>query len=121
MGIDFLKSNIKNREKKANYIANNIKSNKSDRIRIIEVTEGGIYWRLNILVKYGRNQILNQLLQESVLISSWFPSIDFFFEGDRGTSRQHTPVSDKIGDQILNLWVSSQADDRYISSLLNKL
>lgn len=82
--------------------------------------EGDVYWRFNLLIEHGRNQILRELLADGLPISSWHPSADVFFR-QRQSEDLATPVSDRISGQILNLWVNSAVDSAYERTVTDKI
>lgn len=88
-------------------------------ITIFEPPEGSVYWRFNILLDRNRDKVLKILLEKKYKISSWYPSVDMFFESNRSNSQ--TPVSDRIGDTILNLWVNDEVDANYVKMISTEL
>jgi dTDP-4-amino-4,6-dideoxygalactose transaminase len=88
----------------------------TDIVETIALPEGAAPWRFNILVKKGRDTILRQLILQKKKISSWHPSVDHFLE-HRCKSGVDTPVSDWLGDIILNMWINDDVDDRYINNI----
>ena len=73
-------------------------------------------WRFNLFLKTGRNRIFNRLLASGFKISSWHPSVDVFFQ-DRKHSDVDTPVSDWVGEHILNIWIDQEIDDDYLKAV----
>lgn len=72
---------------------------------------GSVHWRLNLLFSSGRDRVLRGLLDRGLKASSWYPAVDLFFR-DRDARPWPLPVADRIGDQILNLWVDG-VDEAY--------
>jgi dTDP-4-amino-4,6-dideoxygalactose transaminase len=82
--------------------------------------QGSVHWRLNIFMENGRDELLRRLLMKRFKISSWFPPADLFFEEHHETTRE-TPVSDWVGDHVLNIWVNDEADDRYLAEIWREM
>ena len=78
-------------------------------ITIFSPPLGSVYWRLCLFVSNERDKILRELLSRGVRVSSWFPSVDLFFEGQR-ENRCLSVESDRSGSQMLNIWVDSSVD-----------
>ena len=89
-------------------------------ISTIKLPEGSVPWRTNLLIHKGRDQLLRSLIDNKYKISSWQPSADLFFE-DRSKEVIDTPVSDWLGDVILNLWCNQDADDTYINKVSSEI
>jgi dTDP-4-amino-4,6-dideoxygalactose transaminase len=89
-------------------------------ISTIKLPDGSVPWRTNILVNKRRDQVLRSLIDSQYKISSWQPSVDLFFE-DRCKVVVDTPVSDWLGDVILNLWSNQDADDKYIYKITSEI
>jgi dTDP-4-amino-4,6-dideoxygalactose transaminase len=110
--LDRLSEIVKRREEKALRATELLARSHSDWMQVHTPAEGSVYWRLNLFLCEGRDPILKSLLRESLPISSWFPPVEPFFEGVRAESIP-TPVSGRVGEQILNVWVNEQVDDDY--------
>ena len=115
LGMDMLDLNIEKRREKADYAADLFLQNNHN-IKIHEPLYGSVFWRLNLFILDTRNKILEEILHQSLPIGSWFPPVDLFFEGKRSVD-DIMPVSDKIGDQILNVLVNDQVDRSYYDKL----
>ena len=85
-------------------------------IHLFDFPDGSVPWRCNLLVDNNRDQLLNSLLNEQLKISSWYPSVDLFFER-RSQSLVETPISDEISSKILNVWVNESVDESYLSAV----
>lgn len=81
--------------------------------------DGGIFWRFNLFLKSGRDNLLRTLLAEGFKVSSWYPRIDLFM--DAVNTNQKFPVADRIGNEILNLWVNSEVDDNYVEQISSRI
>ena len=68
----------------------------------------------------NRDQLLNSLLNEQLKISSWYPSVDLFFER-RSQSLVETPISDEISSKILNVWINESVDESYLSAVSGRI
>ena len=80
---------------------------------------GSVDWRFNFFID-NRDALLKLLLTGEFKVSSWFPSVDLFFE-NREISKIETNVSDRVGDRIINLWVNDDADTDYIQAVSKKI
>jgi len=111
--LDDLPAKLEQRRTKATRLAERLKN-----IPLIKVVEHGpndVYWRLNLIVVERRDELLRMLLDEHFPVSSWQPSVDLFMEPVPRQSK--TPISDEIGEKIINLWVNDQVDDDYIDNI----
>lgn len=81
---------------------------------------GDVYWRFNLLIEKHRDRILKKMLRDQLPVSSWHPPTDIFFHA-RKSEDSETPVCDKIGEQILNLWVNDAVDDEYPETVTRKI
>ena len=114
--LEQLEYNITSRQKKAERFFDELSFN-SEIIPLIH-QQGDVYWRFNILFKHSRDRILKRLLAYGLPISSWHPSVDIFFR-NRSLMNQETPISDRIGKQILNLWVNDTVDQNYEATVIS--
>lgn len=72
--------------------------------------QGSVFWRFNLLLEHNRDEIFKLLLSKKLPVSTWYPNIEpFFYE----TSKYSLPVTEKVGSQILNLWVNDEVDENY--------
>ncbi len=85
-------------------------------LHVCRPPEGSVPWRLNALLPNGRDSVLKHLLSQGVKISSWFPPVDQFFR-ERDPTSHPTPVSDRVGAQILNFWVNEEVDADYCETV----
>jgi hypothetical protein len=67
----------------------------------------------------NRDIALKALHNEGLHASSWHPPASDFW-GDFNFSL-NTPVSVKIGNKILNLWIDEEHNDTYLSSSIKTL
>ncbi|WP_459866710.1 DegT/DnrJ/EryC1/StrS family aminotransferase [Endothiovibrio diazotrophicus] len=88
-------------------------------VRAVEHSPGDTYWRLNVMVERGRDALFRHLLDQRYPISSWQPSVDRFLEPAGRWAE--TPVSDRVGDTILNLWVNDQVDEAYMTRIIDEI
>ncbi len=114
-----LQNNIARRNEKARLFHEIFDSRGGGEIISFMPPDGSVYWRFNIFLKGHRNRLLKYLLSKKFRVSSWYPSVDIFFETDSDGSP--TPVSDRISDEILNLWVNHEADRTYIRSVADEI
>jgi len=118
--LDSLKKNLSKRINKYNQFADFFYKGGHDSLEVVELPVGSAPWRYNLLVKKDRDSILRKLIQEKKKISSWHPSVDLFLKS-RKISRVDTPVSDWLGDTVLNMWINHEADDRYIRDIYRSI
>lgn len=111
-----LKESIRRREHLAHRLHDAF-DDTADNLVVHRPPEGSVYWRFNVFIRSGRNRVLKTLLAERCLISSWFPPADMFL-GGRRQSGAETPISDRVGDEILNIWVNEQVDEQYIEKVV---
>jgi len=80
---------------------------------------GSVFWRFNLFISRGRNELLRTLLEEGFKVSSWYPRIDRFM----GVQNQRTDFStaEQIGSSILNLWVNDEVDDAYVHAISRRI
>jgi hypothetical protein len=58
------------------------------------------------------------MLKQGGLVSSWYPPIAPYFEESTG---RKWAISERQGEQILNLWVNDEVDDGKVERYANKL
>jgi dTDP-4-amino-4,6-dideoxygalactose transaminase len=112
--LDRLADNLAQRERRARYLCDRFSNQGGGALSVWQPREGSVYWRLNLFASSGRDLALRTLLAQHYRISSWYPSVDLFLD-DRETSGVCTPVSDEVGDTILNLWVNDEVDADYLA------
>lgn len=117
--LESLDSFVEDRRGKAEIFMRLLAPHEHSNIKLFHPPDGSVHWRFNLFIN-GRDALLKQLLAKKFKISSWFPSADLFFE-DRATSGVNTIVSDKVGDQILNLWVNEEVDLDYIKAISSEI
>jgi hypothetical protein len=115
-----LEDNIKRRGENAKKLLDVFKNRNCDEIIIFSPPPGAVYWRFNIFINKNRDNLLKQLLEKKYKVSSWYPSVDIYFES-RIQSHVVTPLSDWVGDTILNLWVNQEVDDQYIHEITDDI
>ena len=84
-----------------------------DTFQILHPSPGSVPWRLNLLME-NRDTALKALHKEGLHASSWHPQASDFFDNCNHSS--NTPISAKIGDKILNLWIDEEFNDTYLST-----
>jgi perosamine synthetase len=82
-------------------------------------TDGGVFWRFNLFMEGGRNGLLRVLLAEGFKVSSWYPRIDIFLDTEAPADK--FPVAERIGAEILNLWVNTEIDGLYVEHISNRI
>ena len=115
-GLDTLEENLEQRARNATRLAARFTGSPAPGVVPFAAPSGSAIWRFNLQVEHGRHKLLRHLLGKGYKISSWFPSVDQFFE-KRGESGIRTPNSDHIGDTILNIWVNYEIDESYLSRI----
>lgn len=73
---------------------------------------GSVPWRFSFFID-ERNHFLNKLLLENWKISSWHPPSHHFFKSNQGKKEINTPVSEYIGQNIVNFWIDGSVDNQY--------
>lgn len=114
-----LRKNLSARQKSAQKLVKYL-ADANGRVQIFRPPAGAAIWRLNLFVKYHRNRLFKHLLEQGYKISSWFPSVDIFFQR-RSECMPKTPTSDWVGDHILNIWVNDEIDDGYLKNLAHDI
>lgn len=89
-------------------------------IHLFDFPDGSVPWRFNLLIDNNRDQLLNWLLIEQLKISSWYPSVDLFFES-RSQSLVETPICDDISSRILNIWINETIEESYLSTISGRI
>ena len=109
------RANTKYIYKKLNKISNNF-------FNIPKIMKNEAPWRANIFFKKEehRNIILKDLLKKNIRISSWHPSLDLFFE-KRKKNLNRFPISDNLGNKILNIWVNHEINRKYLNKIFDYL
>lgn len=111
-------NNIADRRKKSQFLTEKFSGIP---IKMFSPPEGSVPWRYNIfLEKNDRDFILHTLLKKGYKISSWFPSIALFLN-ERNETLVKTPISDKIGDTILNIWVNHEINEDYLKNISDEI
>ncbi len=113
---DRLNENIKNRESLAQLFSQQLKDEAY--CTIFVPPEGSVYWRYNIYVHEGRNGLLKWLLKKKYKVSSWHTTTNSFFNQEKFFE---TPISNRIADQILNLWVNEEVDAVYVERISSEI
>ena len=118
--LDVLENTVNIRKERNAWFQNQFKGMENTGLSIFNYPDGSVPWRCNFFIEVGRDKLLRKLLDANYKISSWYPSVDLFFT-DRGKVRSQTPVSDRIGDIILNTWVNEDIDEKYMSSISEQI
>jgi dTDP-4-amino-4,6-dideoxygalactose transaminase len=115
-----LADNLAERERRASYLTKRFHEVEDRQLSLWQPREGSVYWRFNLFIRSHRDRMLRTLLRRGYKVSSWYPSVDLFLE-NRATSGVRTPVSDEIGDTILNLWVNDEIDCAYLGHICDAI
>ena len=118
--LENLAFSVESRLEKNFMIVKHLSEINSQRLTLVDLPSGSVPWRSNILIHNIRNKVLKILLKKQYKVSSWYPSSDLFFES-RKISKIETPISDWLGDNILNFWVNEEVDSKYIGSITEEL
>ncbi len=111
---------IRNRLDNAQYLYDALCEFEDIGIHAVTFPKGSVPWRFNLLIDRGRDELLRSLLDGQLRISSWYPSIDLFFER-RSQSHVETPVSDDISSRILNIWVNESVNKSYLREISQRI
>lgn len=117
--LENIEKNISQRRKNAQIFKQLLSKYESKKLQLGRLTEECVPWRFNILVEQ-RNKLLKSFLNQKWKISSWYPSVDLFFE-TRKKSNVHTPISDFVGNRILNIFVDDSINLYYIRKTILKI
>lgn len=117
--LERLDALVRARREKAEMLERLLAPHEASDLAIHRPPAGSVPWRFNALIE-GRDRLLRSMLAKKMKVSSWFPSVDLFFE-ERARSAVATPLSDGIGKRILNLWVNEEVDDHYINMVVDEL
>lgn len=112
-----LPQNIEGRCQKAEIFKSYCKSND---IPFFDPPSGSVYWRFNVYIKKDRDGLLRALLSEKFKVSSWYPSVDPFFY-ETGDVRRRGLCADRIGEEILNLWVNQDVSETYCREIIERI
>lgn len=118
-----LPNNIMKRNAKAEILSKLFQEENSENINIFTPSDGSVYWRFNIFVKKNRNELLKYLLKKKYPISSWYPSVNVLFDRrlEMNGNKIQTPHSDKVGDEIINIWVNEEVDNNYLENIVKEI
>ena len=115
--VAHLPQNIECRRQKAEIFKFYCKAND---ISFFDPPSGSVFWRFNVYIKHGRDRVLRTLLSENAKISSWYPSVDQFFY-ETGDVKTRKLWADRIGEEILNLWVNEEVDEAYCREIIERI
>ncbi len=118
--LDGLAGNLERRARRARDLSERLGRDGGARFTVWEPPAGSVYWRVNVFDGSSRDAMFRHLLDSKFKVSSWYPPVDRFLE-DRRTSGVATPVSDRVGDEILNLWVNDEVDERYVNAVVEAM
>ena len=76
-------------------------------------------WRFNLLIN-NRDQILKSLLNENIKISSWYPSLGFFFDFNV-INKNKKFIDNDLSKKILNIWINEEIDKQYLSNTSRRI
>lgn len=111
--LDALQDTIERRAEKAERFISLLQG--CPNVEVIIQPEGSVYWRLNLSVLTGQQELLKYLWTKDFRASSWHPPSDLFWEERSRDDPSPIPVCDWLGDCIINLWVDDTVDDDYIN------
>jgi len=114
--LNDLSENVENRLIKNQKIVNQLNKFDPSFLSTTELPNGSVPWRTNLLIHSGRNQLLKLMLDCKFKISSWHPSVNQYFD-NRKSKFVNTPMSDWLGDIILNIWCDKSVDELYIKNI----
>lgn len=117
-GLKMLDKKIENRREKAENFSRFFSKMTFEKVEVYNPPPGSVFWRSNIFLKGNRDKVLKTLLKEKFKVSSWFPPVGLFFAPREEFS---TPVSNAIGDSILNLWVNEEVDKQYETAISKRI
>jgi dTDP-4-amino-4,6-dideoxygalactose transaminase len=112
-----LPKNIEGRRQKAEFYTSYCKSHG---IPFFDPPPGSVFWRFNVYIKEGRDRLFRTLLSEKIRVSSWYPSIDQFFY-KTGDVKSRRLCADRIGEEILNLWVNEEVSETYCREIMERI
>ena len=115
-----LNNNIESRLIKVENFHKLFKQLETPKIKLFFHPKGSVYWRFSLFVQKKRDELLHHLLKKDFKVSSWQPSVNLFFE-DRSAPKLETPVSDLVGDQIINLWVNEEVGEKYAREISHEI
>lgn len=90
----------------------------SPELQILPLTPGSVPWRLNVLLAH-RHDAMRALHAQGLHASSWHPRASAFLPGP-GAEAVH-PVAERLGNEILNLWVDECATTGYLQDVRGTL
>lgn len=85
-------------------------------LEVLPPMPGAVPWRLSALVRRDRNGVFRALLARGHKVSSWFPTVDRFFQ-KRTTGDRPFPVCDRLGARIVNVWINENSDAEYFRTM----
>lgn len=116
--LDQLADNISMRELNTHKLVKLFEGT-AEQIDVFAPPEGSTIWRFNVFIN-NRNRLLKYLLKKKYKVSSWQPSVDLFFDL-RSNNKVNTPISDWVGEHILNIWVNHEIDDLYLQDITQEI
>lgn len=93
-------------------LAEALEANLGDKVLILRPPPGSVPWRLNLLMA-GRDAAMRALHGQGLHCSSWHPPASSFL----GDGAAPASVAQRVGDHILNLWVTGPDHDSYIDAV----
>lgn len=87
-------------------------------LQVLPLTAGAVPWRLNLLMT-RRHDAMRALHAQGLHASSWHPRASAFLPGP-GAEAAH-PVAERLGQEILNLWVDEHATTTYLQDVQRTL
>lgn len=119
-GLQTLEANLRRREERVDRLLHLLRDSIAHGVVVERLRPGSVYWRFNIFLRRARTRVLQALLSRGLKASSWYPSADRFI-CDQGSATVDTPVSDRIGDEILNIWINDEVGDDYLQEVSSQV
>jgi dTDP-4-amino-4,6-dideoxygalactose transaminase len=116
--LDIIDILINTRRSNAMYLEAIFKNSGLDCIKVLKPKYNSSFWRFNIFIEDYRDELFLCLLNKKYKVSSWYHSIDLLFE-KRDIS--NTPISDWVGENIINIWVNEDIDKEYLDNISNDI
>jgi len=118
--LDRLQESIDTRFNRYQSLSERLAAIGAPGLSVFKYADGSVPWRCNLFTQEYRDQLLGRLLSRGFKASSWHPSADLLFER-RNTKSRNSPMSDNVGDTILNLWVNHEVSDDYTDAVANEI
>ena len=87
-------------------------------LSIMPRTTDKILWRYSVKIQSNvRRKVLDALRSQGFDVSSWYPPAHSFFDPGYATYPSGCPEATKIGDQIMNFWITENYDAERIAAM----